>query len=69
MDKKRLGSKKKSVKQDQKIKIKEDPCSTEVNNTIQINENNQFLVSNESHRNAKSRILAQYLVTFPFVCI
>ena len=43
MDKKRPGSKKKSVKQDQKIKIKEEPCSTEVNNTIQIHEGNNSL--------------------------
>ena len=39
MDKKRPRKKKKSVKQDEKIKIKEEPCSTEeVKNTIQIHE-------------------------------
>ena len=43
MDKKRPGSKKKSVKQDEKIKIKEEPCSTEVNNTIQIHEGKNSL--------------------------
>ena len=39
MDKKSPGNKKKLVKQDEKIEIKEEPCSTEeVNNTIQIHE-------------------------------
>jgi hypothetical protein len=44
MDKKSPGNKKKSVKQDEKIKIKEEPCSTEVvNKTIQIHEGKNFI--------------------------